>query len=227
MYYGTTKTIPSLVLLNDLHKGLKVIDMSGRIIFATKNAHKMVEIREILADLPYDVVSMEEAGIDIDVEEDGVTFEENARKKAREIGVLVPNDIVLADDSGLAVDYMNGEPGIYSARFGGKDTSYRTKNQMIIDRLAEAKEEERTARFVCVIAAALPNGLVKDVRGTMEGLIAHEAHGVNGFGYDPIFFVPSEGCTTAEMPSEKKNAISHRGNALRLMKEVLKGYFEA
>ncbi len=201
--------------------------MSGRIIFATKNAHKMVEIREILADLPYEVMSMEEAGIDIDVVEDGVTFEENARKKAIEIGALVPNDIVLADDSGLAVDYMNGEPGIYSARFGGKDTSYRTKNQMIIDRLAEAKEEERTARFVCVIAAALPNGLVKDVRGTVEGLIAHEEHGINGFGYDPIFFVPSEGCTTAEMPSERKNAISHRGNALRLMKEVLKGYSEA
>lgn len=201
--------------------------MSSRIIFATKNAHKMVEIREILADLPYEVVSMEEAGIDIDVIEDGTTFEENARKKAIEIGALVPDDIVLADDSGLAVDYMNGEPGIYSARFAGEDTSYRIKNQMIIDRLKGAKEEERTARFVCVIAASLPNGQVTDVRGTIEGVIAHEEHGVNGFGYDPIFFVPSEGCTTAEMASEKKNAISHRGNALRLMKEVLMAYSEA
>ena len=201
--------------------------MSDRIIFATKNAHKMVEIREILADLPYEVMSMEEAGIDADVVEDGVTFEENAVKKAVEIAKLTEGDIILADDSGLAVDYMGGEPGIYSARFGGKDTSYRIKNQMIIDRLAEAKDEERKARFICAIAAALPNGEVECVRGTIEGIIAYEEHGVNGFGYDPIFYVPEEGCTTAEMPSDKKNAISHRGNALRLMKEVLKAYFEA
>lgn len=201
--------------------------MSDRIIFATKNTHKMIEIREILADLPYEVMSMEEAGIDVDVVEDGVTFEENAVKKALEIAKLTEGDIILADDSGLAVDYMGGEPGIYSARFGGKDTSYRIKNQMIIDRLAQAKEEERTARFVCAIAAALPNGEIECVRGTIEGIIAYEEHGINGFGYDPIFYVPEEGCTTAEMPSDKKNAISHRGNALRLMKEVLKAYFEA
>lgn len=201
--------------------------MSGRIIFATKNAHKMIEIREILADLPYQVLSMEEAGIDLDVVEDGSTFEENARKKALEIGALVPEDIVLADDSGLVVDYMKGEPGIYSARYGGVDTSYRIKNQMIIDRLEGAEEDERTARFVCVIAASLPGGRVEDVRGTIEGIIAHEEHGIHGFGYDPIFYVPSEGCTTAEMTSEQKNAISHRGNALRLMKEVLKTYSEA
>lgn len=191
------------------------------------NAHKMIEIRQILSDLPFEVVSMEEVGLNVDVVEDGETFSENAIKKAVEIAALTQGDIVLADDSGLAVDYMKGEPGIYSARFGGKETSYRIKNQMIIDRLHEAKEEERTARFVCVIAAALPNGDVKDVRGTMEGVIAHEEHGVNGFGYDPIFFVPEVGCTTAEMTPEQKNAISHRGNALRQMKEVLKAYFEA
>lgn len=120
---------------------------------------------------------------------------------------------------------MNKEPGIYSARFGGVDTSYRIKNQMIIDRLADAMEEERTARFVCVIAASLPDGSTKTVRGTIEGIIAHKEHGINGFGYDPIFYVPEEGCTTAEMPADKKNSISHRGKALRLMKEVLAEYF--
>ncbi len=201
--------------------------MSARIIFATKNAHKMVEIKEILSDLLYEVISMEEAGVDIEVLEDGKTFEENAMKKAVEIAKHFPEDIVLADDSGLVVDYMNGEPGIYSARFGGRDTSYSVKNQMIIDRLKEADEEERTARFVCVIAAALPNGAVKHYRGTIEGVIAHEEHGAGGFGYDPIFYVPSEGCTTAEMPVEKKNAISHRGNALRGIKQILEGYKEA
>lgn len=194
--------------------------MADKIIFATKNQHKMIEIRQILADLPYEVVSMEEVGVDIDVVEDGSTFEENALKKATEIAA-VTGQIVLADDSGLVVDYMNGEPGIYSARFGGVDTSYGIKNQMIIDRLADAKEEERTARFVCVIAASLPDGTTETVRGTIEGVIAYEEHGVNGFGYDPIFYVPEEGCTTAEMAPEKKNSISHRGNALRMMKEVL------
>lgn len=201
--------------------------MAGRIIFATKNAHKMVEIREILADLPYEVVSMEEVGVDIDVVEDGQTFEENARKKAKEIGEHFPQDIVLADDSGLVVDYMNGEPGIYSARYGGRDTAYSTKNQMIIDNLAEAKDGERAARFVCVIAASLPGGTLMDVRGTFEGTIAYEAHGVNGFGYDPIFYVPEEGCTSAELSPEKKNAISHRGNALRKMYALLKERLEA
>lgn len=195
--------------------------MAGKIIFATKNAHKMIEIRQILADLPMEVLSMEEAGIDVDVVEDGLTFEANAIKKAKEIAEIA-GEIVLADDSGLEVDYMNKEPGIYSARFGGYDTSYRIKNQMIIDRLKDAKEEERTARFVCVIAAALPDGTTESVRGTIEGVIAHKEHGENGFGYDPIFYVPEEGCTTAELPAERKNEISHRGKALRLMREVLK-----
>ncbi len=199
--------------------------MKKQIIFATKNQHKMIEIKEILSDLPYKVVSMEEAGIDIDVLEDGHTFEENAIKKAKEIAVKT-GDIVLADDSGLEVDYMNGEPGIYSARFGGETTTYDIKNQMILDRLKNAKEKERSARFVCVIAAAFPDGEVRHVRGTIEGYIADEAKGIGGFGYDPIFYVPEEGCTTAEMTAEKKNAISHRGQALRRMKDALKAYFE-
>lgn len=199
--------------------------MMKRIVFATNNDHKMIEIKEILKDLGVPVVSLKEACMDVDVVEDGETFEANAIKKAKEIAEAT-GELVLADDSGLEVDYMDKAPGIYSARFGGKDTSYRIKNQMIIDRLAQAKEEERTARFVCVIAAAFPNGNVEHVRGTIEGIIAHEEHGVNGFGYDPIFYVPKEGCTTAELPAERKNAISHRGKALRAMKEILKEHLE-
>lgn len=194
--------------------------MAERIIFATQNAHKMVEIKQILSDLPYEVVSMGEAGIDIDVVEDGTTFEENAAKKAREI-MEVTGEIVLADDSGLEIDYLNKEPGIYSARYLGKDTPYPEKNAIILDRLKEAEGDARSARFVCVIAAAYPNGEVITARGTMEGLIADAIMGENGFGYDPIFFVPEHGKTTAEMPAEVKNSISHRGNALRKMREMM------
>lgn len=194
--------------------------MAGRIIFATQNAHKMVEIKQILSDLPYEVISMGEAGIDIDVVEDGTTFEENAAKKAREI-MEVTGEIVLADDSGLEIDYLNKEPGIYSARYLGKDTPYPEKNAIILDRLKEAKGDARSARFVCVIAAAYPNGEVMTARGTMEGVIADAIMGENGFGYDPIFFVPEHGKTTAEMPPEVKNSISHRGNALRLMRDMM------
>lgn len=194
--------------------------MAERIIFATQNAHKMVEIKQILSDLPYEVVSMGEAGIDIDVVEDGLTFEENAAKKAREI-MEVTGEIVMADDSGLEIDYLNKEPGIYSARYLGKDTPYSEKNAIIIDRLKEAKGDERSARFVCVIATAYPNGEVITARGTMEGVISDQIMGSNGFGYDPIFFVPELGKTTAEMPAELKNSISHRGNALRLMRDMM------
>lgn len=192
-----------------------------RIVFATKNAHKMEEIHMILKGLPYDVISMEEAGIDIDVVEDGTTFEENAMKKATEI-MEVCGDIVLADDSGLEIDYLGKEPGIYSARYLGRDTPYPEKNQIIIDKLAGVEGDERSARFVCVIAAAFPDGRRLSVRGTIEGVIAHEIMGANGFGYDPIFFVPEVGTTTAMMAPEDKNAISHRGNALRGMHDLLK-----
>lgn len=190
------------------------------IVFATKNEHKMVEIREILADLSYKIMSLKEFGIDVDVIEDGITFEENALKKAREIGEITKT-IVLADDSGLEVDYLNKEPGIYSARYGGVDTPYDIKNMMILERLKEAKDEERTARFVCSIAAYFPNGEEKVVRGTIEGVIAKEQTGNNGFGYDPIFYVPEYGMTTANMEAEQKNSISHRGNALRQIKAYL------
>lgn len=192
-----------------------------KIIFATGNENKMKEIRQILGDMDVEILSMKQAGISADIVEDGTTFEENAVIKAKAIAEMT-QEIVLADDSGLEIDYINKEPGIYSARYMGEDTSYHIKNQNLIDRLKDAKEEERTARFVCAIAAAFPNGEVLTTIGTVEGTIAYEEKGENGFGYDPIFYVPEFGCTTAELSEEAKNEISHRGNALRAMKEKLK-----
>lgn len=195
--------------------------MEKRIIFATGNAGKMKEIRMILEDLGVPVLSMKEAGIHADIVEDGKSFEENARIKAKAVGELC-GDIVLADDSGLEIDYLNGEPGIYSARYMGEDTSYRIKNANLVERLAGVPDEKRTARFVCAIAAALPDGRVLCSRGTIEGIIGYEEKGENGFGYDPIFYLPEYGCSTAELDPETKNKLSHRGKALRAMKEQLK-----
>ena len=192
-----------------------------RIVFATGNAHKMEEIRMILADLGMEVLSMKEAGVQAEPEENGATFEENAGIKARAVAALLPGDIVLADDSGLEVDYLQGEPGIYSARYAGRDTSYAVKNRLILERLEGVPEAERTARFVCAIAAIFPSGEEVLVRGTMEGRIAYQAAGENGFGYDPIFFLPERGCTSAELSPEDKNAISHRGQALRRMRREI------
>jgi XTP/dITP diphosphohydrolase len=192
-----------------------------QLIFATGNAGKMREIRQIMADMPLEIKSMKEAGVEADIIEDGKTFEENALIKARAIQALA-GGIVLADDSGLEVDYMDKMPGIYSARFMGEDTSYDIKNKAIIDALEKAEGEERSARFVCAIAAVLPDGSERVVRATMEGRIGYEIAGTNGFGYDPIFFLPEYGKTSAELSPEEKNAISHRGKALRLMKEELK-----
>lgn len=195
--------------------------MKERIIFATKNQNKMREIREILKDKEYEIQSMEEAGILIDIVENGTTFEENALIKAKAIRDIGMDAIVLSDDSGLEIDYLDGAPGIYSARFEGEDTPYSVKNQIILDRLSGVPEEERTARFVCAVAAAFPDGREKVVRGTIEGVIAHAPAGENGFGYDPIFYVPEYGCTTAEMSEEQKNSISHRGRALQMIREYL------
>ena len=191
-----------------------------RLIFATGNEHKMVEMREILGELPVEILSMKDVGIKADIVENGSTFEENALIKAKEVCKLA-GEMVLADDSGLEIDYLNGEPGIYSARYMGEDTSYRIKNQNLIDRLEGVPEEKRTARFVCAIAAAFPDGRSFVVRGTIEGIIGYEERGTNGFGYDPIFYLPERGVSTAEIPPEEKNSISHRGNALRKMKELL------
>ncbi len=194
-----------------------------KIIFATGNEDKMKEIRMILADSGYEILSMKQAGIDIDIVEDGKTFEENAIIKATAISKVKEAEgcIVLADDSGLEIDYLGGEPGIYSARYEGVDTPYEIKNRIILDRLKDVPDEERTARFVCAIAIAYPDGKVDTRRGTIEGRIAYEPAGENGFGYDPIFYVPSLGKTTAELDPEEKNKLSHRGNALRLIRELI------
>lgn len=192
-----------------------------RILFATGNAGKMAEIRAILADLGVPVLSLKEAGITADIVENGKSFEENADIKAKAVMELT-GDVVLADDSGLEIDYLNGEPGIYSARYMGEDTSYEIKNRNLMERLEGVPEEKRTARFVCAISAAFPDGTLLHSRGTIEGIIGYEAKGENGFGYDPIFYLPEYQCTTAELPPEKKNELSHRGKALRIMKEKLK-----
>lgn len=193
-----------------------------RIIFATGNAGKMREIREILADFGGEILSMKEAGISTDVEENGASYEENALIKARAVAEKAGDAVVLADDSGLEIDALGGEPGIYSARYLGEDTSYRVKNANLIERLAGVPEEKRTARFVCAIATVLPDGRELVTKAAVEGRIGYEEKGEGGFGYDPIFYVPEFGRTTAELSEEEKNQISHRGKALRLMKEELR-----
>ena len=194
--------------------------MERKIIFATGNQDKMKEIRMILENLGIPVSSMKEAGIDVGIVEDGTTFEENAMIKAEAIAKLT-DAIVLADDSGLEIDYLNKEPGIYSARYAGTDTSYEIKNNLLLQRLEGVPDEKRTARFVCAIAAVFPDGSKETVRGTIEGRIGYEIAGEHGFGYDPIFYLPEYGCTTAELEPEKKNELSHRGKALRLMREII------
>ena len=197
-----------------------------RIIFATGNAGKMREIREIMADMDMEICSMKEAGISLDIEENGTTFEENAQIKAKAVAACT-KDIVLADDSGLEIDYLNKEPGIYSARYLGEDTPYSIKNAEILKRCEGVPDEKRDARFVCVIACAYPDGTVDTATGIIEGKLAKEPKGENGFGYDPIFYLPERGMTTGEMEPEEKNAISHRGIAIRKMVEILKKRGEA
>ena len=197
--------------------------MEHRIIFATGNEGKMREIRSILADLGLPVLSMKEAGVSLDIEENGATFGENAEIKARAVWEQT-GGIVLADDSGLVVDYLGGEPGIYSARYLGEDTSYEVKNRVIIDRLKGVEGAARSARFVCNIAAVMPDGSVLHTEETMEGRIAEEPAGSGGFGYDPILWLEEFKKTSAEITMEEKNQISHRGKALRAMKEELVGW---
>ncbi len=195
--------------------------MFGRILFATENEGKMREVRMILEDLGIEILSLKEAGFRSEAEENGTTFEENAVIKATEI-MKKSGEVVLADDSGLEVDALNKEPGIYSARYMGHDTSYHIKNRNLIERLEGKQGSERSARFVCAIAAVFPDGRVLTTRGTMEGEIGYEERGENGFGYDPIFYLPEYGCCSGELPLKIKNQLSHRGKALRLMKEELR-----
>lgn len=192
-----------------------------KIIFATTNEGKMAEIRMIMSDLNVELYSLKDMNIDTHIEETGTTFEENAIIKAKTICQMT-GQMVMADDSGLEVDYMDKAPGVYSARYLGEDTPYSIKNQTILDNLKDAKGDERSARFVCAIAAAFPDGRVITTVATIEGLIADRERGENGFGYDPLLYVPEYDMTTGEMKVELKNKISHRGKALELMKEKLK-----
>lgn len=192
-----------------------------RIIFATGNEDKLKEIRMILQDTGVEVVSMREAGIHAEIVEDGKTFEENAAIKARTV-MEISGEPVLSDDSGLEIDALDGAPGVHSARFMGTDTSYEIKNAAILGKLSGVPDEKRTARFVCAVVCALPDGRMFTCRQTMEGRIGYESRGGNGFGYDPIFYLPEYGCSSAELSPEKKNEISHRGKALRGMRDILR-----
>jgi len=191
-----------------------------KIIMATGNMNKIREIREMLEGTGISVISMKEAGIDADIDETGTTFEENARIKAETV-CRISGTPVIADDSGLEIDYLGGEPGIYSSRYMGEDTSYDIKNAALIGRLEGVPDEERTARFVCAMAIAYPDRETKIFRGEFEGRIAYEPAGENGFGYDPILYLPERGCTSAELSPEEKNEISHRGKALRMAVDEL------
>ncbi|MDR1701001.1 MAG: XTP/dITP diphosphatase [Lachnoclostridium sp.] len=198
--------------------------MKQKLIFATNNQGKINEIRQILNDKRFEVMSLKDIKMDIQIEENGQTFEENAVIKAKAIMELT-GEMVLADDSGFEVDYLNKEPGVYSARYLGEDTSYDKKNAEILKRCEKAGEGERGARFVCVIACAFPDGRVITTQGVVEGVLAEKPAGQYGFGYDPIFYLPEKGCTTAQMLPEDKNQISHRGIALRKMEEKLNEVF--
>ncbi len=191
-----------------------------QILFATTNEGKLGEIRAILEGTDIEVISLKDAGIDIEVIEDGATFRENAVIKAEAI-MKETGKLTLADDSGLEVDFLNKEPGIYSARYCGVNTPYKIKNRNILERLTDVPDEKRTARFVCAIAAAYPDGETVTVQATMEGHIGYEETGLNGFGYDPIFYLPEYGCYSAQLSPEKKNEISHRGKALRMMADKI------
>lgn len=180
----------------------------------------MREIRQILEGMDVEILSMKEAGITLAITEDGTTFEENAIIKAKAVSAAT-NHIVLADDSGLEIDYLNKEPGIYSARYLGEGTSYDIKNADLLRRMEGVEDEKRTARFVCAIAAAMLDGEIFTTHGTIEGRIGYEPKGENGFGFDPIFYLPEQGCTTAQLTEAEKNAVSHRGRALKAMREEL------
>ena len=191
-----------------------------KIIFATGNENKLREIRQITENMGIEIVSMKDAGYYTEVEETGTTFEENAYLKASAIAKKC-NLPTLADDSGLEIDYLNKEPGIYSSRFMGEDTPYSVKNAELLRRMEGVPDEKRTARFVCAICLVRPDGSSETAKETMEGRVAYKSAGKNGFGYDPIFFLPERGCTSAELSPEEKNGISHRGKALRMMRDIL------
>ena len=192
-----------------------------KFVVATGNKDKIKEIREILSGLDFDIHAMGEMGFHDDIPETGETFEENARIKARAVHA-VTGGYVMADDSGLTIKALDGAPGIFSARFAGEDAGYEEKIQKIWDMLSASGSEDRSASFVCAIAVVRPDGSEFTVRGECHGVIHHRTEGENGFGYDPVFFMPEYNMTTASMPRDMKNSISHRGIALRKMAEILK-----
>ena len=198
-----------------------------KIIFATGNKGKLAEIREILNNSDFEIISMKDAGFDREIVEDGTTYEENALIKVRAVrDFLEETDyegeyLVMADDSGLEVDYLGGRPGIYSARYMGEDTPYSVKNQAIIDALEGVPEDKRGARFVCAIAIIFPDGEERTTRAIYEGIVADSARGTNGFGYDPLFYVPRFKATDAELPIAVKNKYSHRAQALRQSEKMI------
>lgn len=196
------------------------------LIIASNNAHKIGEIKEILKSIPLNIVSLKDAGVNIDVEEDGKTFEENAYKKAKEIkDYLVSSGksdfLVMADDSGLTIDYLNGEPGVYSARYAGEHGNDKKNNELVLEKLKDVPMEKRTASFVCSIVVLTSQGEKLSAEGRCNGVITEELSGEEGFGYDPLFYVPEKGKTFAEMSGEDKNSISHRGRALQIVQEQL------
>ena len=193
-----------------------------KLILATSNKDKAKEIADILSDTPFVVTTMKEEGFNPDIVEDGKTFEENALIKARAVHTLAPSAYVMADDSGLCIDALDGAPGIYSARFCGEDSTYPEKFAKIFEMLKDVPEDQRTAKFVCSIAVVRPDGSEFTVRGEVCGILHEKPIGDGGFGYDPIFYVPEFGMTTAQMTKEQKNSISHRGKASRAMAEKLK-----
>ena len=195
--------------------------MEKRIVFATGNENKMVEIRMILSDLGLPVYSMKEAGVDVEIIEDGISFEENAEIKARAVARVLTNDIVLADDSGLVVDALDGAPGIYSARYAGENATDADRIAKLLREMQGIPPEERNARFVSAVCCVFPDGRKIIVRGECEGSIGQIPQGNDGFGYDPVF-VTESGKTFAELTPQEKDAVSHRGIALRKLAEQLK-----
>ncbi len=194
-----------------------------KLLLATNNAHKAQEIREILSGSFSDIMTMREAGIELEVEENGTTFRENALKKAVETLAFAGDrfDAVLADDSGLCVDALDGAPGVYSARFSGEGHNDAANNAKLIALLRDVPDDKRTARFCCCVALARTGMDPIAVQGEVEGTILHAARGENGFGYDPFFYYAPFGKSFAELSAEEKNAVSHRRRALNLLREAL------
>lgn len=191
-----------------------------RIVIATGNKDKVREINELLEGTDFEAVSMKEAGITCEIVEDADSFKGNALIKAQTVAKFT-DDYVLADDSGLCIDALDGAPGIYSARFCGKDSTYPEKFNKIFEMLKDVPDEERTAHFTCAIAVVRPDKTSFTVEEYFEGVLQEKPEGLNGFGYDPIFYVPQYGMTSAQMSPEQKNRISHRGKALRKAVELI------